>query len=166
MGKFIFKCCLLFLLLVLISPVSVAQTMESVTFSSVASTNNNFQPVIGSPYGVSFFGANGSLEISASYGESSYDESTLSSESIRHQSSIRVFPNPANYFVNVDLTQLPQDEYHLDLSDATGKLVINKKMSAVITQLDLLEISEGTYMLNVTCKRTKNVYSFKIVKFK
>jgi hypothetical protein len=166
MGNFIFKCYLLFVFFVLIGPVSVAQTIESVTFSSVASTNNNFQPVIGSPYALSFVGANGSLEISASYGESSYDESTLSLESLMHQSNVRVFPNPANYFVNVDLTQLPQDEYHLDLSDATGKLVINKKMSAVSTQLDLLEISEGTYMLNVTCKRTKNVYAFKIVKFK
>lgn len=50
----------------LIGTMSYAQTIESVTFSAVASSNDNFQPVMGTPYGASLSGANGSLEISAS----------------------------------------------------------------------------------------------------
>ena len=50
----------------LITTMSFAQTIENVTFSAVASSNDNFQPVMGTPYGASLSGANGSLEISAS----------------------------------------------------------------------------------------------------
>jgi hypothetical protein len=67
----------------LIGTMSYAQTIENVTFSAVASSNDNFQPVMGTPYGASLSGANGSLEISASYGESAYAESSLSVEELK-----------------------------------------------------------------------------------
>ena len=48
-----------------------AQNIESITFSAVASDNDNFQPVVGIPYSSSLSGANGSLEVSSSFGEGS-----------------------------------------------------------------------------------------------
>lgn len=41
-----------------------SQTMESITFSAAASNNDNFQPVVGAPFGASLSGSSGSLEIS------------------------------------------------------------------------------------------------------
>jgi hypothetical protein len=150
----------------LMGTMSYAQTIESVTFSAVASSNDNFQPVMGTPYGASLSGANGSLEISASYGESSYEETTLSTEELKLQSSIRVFPNPTTYMVNVDLSQLPQGEYQLYLMDLSGKVVYKQSTTATSSQLDMSSFATGTYVLQVQTKGTQKVETFKIVKSK
>ena len=150
----------------LMGTMSYAQTIESVTFSAVASSNDNFQPVMGTPYGASLSGANGSLEISASYGESSYEETTLSTEELKLQSSIRVFPNPTTYMVNVDLSQLPQGEYQLYLLDLSGKVVYNQTATKSNTEIDISSFATGTYVLNVQTKGTQKVETFKIVKSK
>jgi hypothetical protein len=150
----------------LMGTMSFAQTIESVTFSAVASSNDNFQPVMGTPYGASLSGANGSLEISASYGESSYEESTLSTEELKLQSSIRVFPNPTTFLVNVDLSQLPQGEYQLYLLDLSGKVVYNQIATKSNTEIDMSTFATGTYVLQVQTKGTQKVETFKIVKSK
>jgi hypothetical protein len=151
-------------LALLMGTMSYAQTIESVTFSAVASSNDNFQPVMGTPYGASLSGANGSLEISASYGESSYEESTLSTEELKLQSSIRIFPNPTTYLVNVDLSQLPQGEYQLFLMDLAGKVVYNQSTTAMSSQIDMSSLAIGTYVLKVQTRGTQKVETFKISK--
>ena len=150
----------------LIGTISYAQTIESVTFSAVASTNDNFQPVMGTPYGASLSGANGSLEISASYGQSSYEETTLSAEELKLQSSIRVFPNPTTFMVNVDLSQLPQGEYQLYLLDLSGKVVYNQSTTATSSQIDMSTFATGTYVLNLQTKGMQKLETFKIIKSK
>ena len=153
-------------LAMLITTMSFAQTIENVTFSAVASSNDNFQLVMGTPYGVSLSGANGSLEISASYGESSYEQSTLSVEELKLQSSIRVFPNPTSYLVNVDLSKLPKGEYQLYLLDLSGKMVFNQTATESITQIDMHTFATGTYVLKVQTQGTQKIETFKIVKTK
>ena len=153
-------------LAMLITTMSFAQTIENVTFSAVASSNDNFQPVMGTPYGASLSGANGSLEISASYGESSYEQSTLSVEELKLQSSIRVFPNPSSYIVNVDLSQLPKGEYQLYLMELSGKVVYKQTTTESSTQIDMHTFAPGTYVLNVQTQDTQKVETFKIVKTK
>jgi hypothetical protein len=148
----------------LMGTMSYAQTIENVTFSAVASSNDNFQPVMGTPYGASLSGANGSLEISASYGESAYAESSLSVEELKLQSSIRVFPNPTTYLVSVDLSQLPQGEYQLYLVDLNGKTLFNHTTKEVTEQIDMSAYATGTYVLKVQTQNTQKVETFKIIK--
>ena len=150
----------------LMGTMSYAQTIESVTFSAAASSNDNFQPIMGTPYGASLSGANGSLEISASYGESSYEQTTLSAEELQLQSSIRVFPNPTTYLVNVDLSQLPQGEYQLYLMNLSGKVVYSQRAIESNTQIDMSTFATGTYVLQVQTKGTQKVETFRIVKSK
>ena len=157
---------LILLFSVLFTTMSFAQTIENVTFSAVASSNDNFQLVMGTPYGVSLSGANGSLEISASYGESSYEQSTLSAEELKLQSSIRVFPNPTSYIVNVDLSQLPKGEYQLYLMELSGKVVYNQSATESSTQIDMHTFAPGTYVLKVQTQGTLKIETFKIVKTK
>jgi hypothetical protein len=150
----------------LLGTINYAQTIESVTFSAVASSNDNFQPVMGTPYGASLSGANGSLEISASYGQSAYEETTLSIEEVKFQSSIRVFPNPTTYLVSIDLSELPQGEHQLYLVDLNGKTTYSHSTKATIEQIDLSTYPTGTYVLKVQTKGTKQITNFKIVKTK
>ncbi len=140
----------------------LAQGIESVTFSAAASSNDNFQPVVGAPYGASFSGANGSLEISASYGQGTYQQSTLSNENITNGQAIRVYPNPTDYLVNIDLSQLPAGEYRLELLDISAKLIFQKIIQGNIDQIDLGNLAGGSYLLRVTGEQRTE--TFKIVK--
>jgi len=144
----------------------IAQTIENVTFSSVASSDDNFQPIMGAPYGATLIGAGGSLEISASYGESAYEESSLSTEELNIQSNIRVFPNPTTYMVNIDLSQLSQGEYKLYLVDLNGKVVYHQTTTKKSIELDMRDYSTGSYVLKVKANGTKKIEVFQIIKTK
>ena len=157
---------ILLLLFIGIVGIGNAQTIESVTFSSVASSDDNFQPVMGTPYGASLSGAGGSLEISASFGESAYEESSLSAEELSIQSNIRVFPNPTTYMVNVDLSQLSKGEYQLYLVDLQGKVIYQQTTTEKSIELDMRNYSTGSYVLKVQTKGTQQIDTFQIIKIK
>ena len=144
----------------------IAQTIENVTFSSVASNYDNFQPIMGTPYGASLSGAGGSLEVSASYGESNYEESALSAEELSIQSNVRVFPNPTTYMVNVDLSQLSKGEYQLYLVDLQGKVVYQQTTTQKSIELDMGNYSTGSYVLKVHAKGAQQIDTFQIIKTK
>jgi hypothetical protein len=139
-----------------------AQGIESVIFSAAASDNNNFQPVVGTPYGASFSGANGSLEISAAYGEATYKQSTLSTENLDMNASILIYPNPTDYFVNIDLSKLPAENYKMELFDISSKLILQKNSTQSIERIDMSTFPGGTYILSV--KGKSSLANFKIVK--
>jgi len=157
---------LLLLLFIGIVGIGTAQTIENVTFSSAASSDDNFQPVMGTPYGASLSGAGGSLEVSASYGESNYEESSLSAEELSIQSNIRVFPNPTTYMVNVDLSQLTQGDYQLYLVDLQGKVIYQQTTTEKSIELDMRNYSTGSYVLKVQTKGTQQLDTFQIIKTK
>ena len=157
---------LLLLLFIGIVGIGNAQSIENVTFSSAASSDDNFQPVMGTPYGASLSGAGGSLEVSASYGESNYEESSLSAEELSIQSNIRVFPNPTTYMVNVDLSQLTQGDYQLYLVDLQGKVIYQQTTTQKSIELDMRNYSTGSYVLKVQTKGTQQLDTFQIIKTK
>ena len=157
---------LLLLLFIGIVGIGNAQSIENVTFSSAASSDDSFQPVMGTPYGASLSGAGGSLEVSASYGESNYEESSLSAEELSIQSNIRVFPNPTTYMVNVDLSQLTQGDYQLYLVDLQGKVIYQQTTTEKSIELDMRNYSTGSYVLKVQTKGTQQLDTFQIIKTK
>lgn len=142
-----------------------AQTLERVVFSSVASSNDNFQPILGTPYGVSLVGANGSLEVSAEYGQSAYEETTLSVKDVAEQSNINVFPNPTSEKINVDLSKLQAVQVVIRLVDVNGKLLINKPTQQAMETFDLQNYPAGTYFLQVEVSKSK-IQTFRIIKSK
>ena len=158
----IMKVTIILCILMLTQSVIYAQGIESVIFSAAASDNNNFQPIVGTPYGASFSGANGFLEISAAYGEGTYQQSTLSSDKIDATNEIKVWPNPTDLLVNIDLTKLPVAEYQLELLDISSKQIFIKNTQETIAQIDLGLLPGGTYILRVS--GNKAIANFKIVK--
>ena len=142
-----------------------AQTLERVVFSSVASNNDNFQPIVGMPYGASLVGANGSLEVSAEYGQNTYEETNLSTNNFTKQANIRVYPNPTSEKINIDLSQLQENQVILRLVDVNGKEIINKKSSLKMDVLDMQNCPVGTYLLLVEVSKNK-VQTYRIIKSK
>lgn len=143
-----------------------SQTIDNITFSTAASSDDSFQPVMGTPYGASLSGAGGSLEVSASYGESNFEESSLSAEELSIQTNIRVFPNPSKHTLNVDLNYLTNGEYNLYLVDLNGKYIYNEKTKQKNIQIDMNNYSAGSYMLKVQTIGTKQVDTYQIIKTK
>lgn len=82
------------------------------------------------------------------------------------QSSIRVYPNPTSYEVNVDLTALPNGKYQLYLVDLLGRTVYTEVSEAKAIQLNMSNFTTGTYVVQVQTQNTQKVETFKIVKSK
>ena len=143
-----------------------AQTIENVTFSSAASNNDSFQPVVGGPYGANLSGAGGSLVVSASYGESTYDQGTLNKEELSILTNIRVYPNPTTSLINVDLSQLSPSEYQLCLVDLNGKVVYHQITGDKSIEVDMHNYPTGSYVLKVQTKGTQQIDTFQIIKTK
>lgn len=154
----------LFLMFIVWSVFLHSQTMESITFSAVASNNDNFQAVVGAPFGASLSGSNGSLEISASYGESTYEESTLSVEKFDIQSAIHVYPNPTTTSINIDFCQLQAGEYGIFLVDLNGAVISEKRTHKTLEEIDVSHLAVGVYLLQVYGYNTKKLETFKILK--
>jgi alpha-tubulin suppressor-like RCC1 family protein len=64
--------------------------------------------------------------------------------------AVRLFPNPASDFVNIQLPEMPKGEVHLVLYNMFGKPVVEQKFEATQTlHFDLGELPNGVYQLNI-----------------
>lgn len=142
-----------------------AQSIDRVSFSSGASNSDSFKSSIGAPYGANLSGANGSLTVSAEYGEETFKESGLVSISSVDESHVNlsVFPNPSILSINVQIESDVEFPVNLSLYDLTGVCVIDYQTSEKNSELNVEELAEGTYILRLT--NGKNILKcFKIVK--
>ena len=72
-----------------------------------------------------------------------------------------IYPNPANQFINVELSQL--EEIRINIIDATGKLLISKGCNSVMNEIDISEFPKGIYLVQVTSKKGNTIR--KIMKY-
>ena len=79
---------------------------------------------------------------------------------------IRVFPNPSNYLVNIDLSLTSRTNHQLILSTLSGKKVWTTNSSSITKQIDLTNYPNGTYLLSVQEIGSKKRKNFKIFKIK
>ena len=78
--------------------------------------------------------------------------------------NIKVFPNPSNGLVNVELSKVNGGEVSINVTDALGRSVFAKEVAvkgAYSTQLDLSNLKAGVYMLQV--KTGENLSTRKLV---
>ncbi len=106
------------------------QATETVTlhFESAVDTDNNTQ--------VGVTDADGSPALAAGV-----EESTSAM-------AVRVYPNPATDYVTVNLSI--DGEATLTLSDLNGKIISTGVYTAGMVQLDVQDLSNGTYLVQVT----------------
>jgi hypothetical protein len=96
-----------------------------------------------------------------------YCSNTGVDEINKSTSTVKVTPNPAQNFINIEIVNKQQGySATLTLSDVTGKVITTKNIALHsgnhIESLDISNLSNGYYMLNVKTK-DKSVFS-KIVK--
>ncbi len=64
---------------------------------------------------------------------------------------IRIYPNPVHHTLNIDLSQLAQEELDIHIIDSSGRLVyVKKKIIGVIKNLDVSALNMGVYILYIS----------------
>jgi len=139
-----------------------AQSIERVVFSSAASSNDNFQPIVGAPYGAAISTGTGNLEVSAEFGENNFYH-TVNSNNAFSQSSIKVYPNPTQDKLIVDLSQLQVQDITICITDLQGKLIHNQKALLKSESIDFSKYATGVYILQLN-QSNSLVQSYRIIK--
>lgn len=159
---------------------SIISVVSSIEFTNAQSLS---QQVISS---TGNFSSNGGFSISSTTGESAvktvdegtffftqgfqqtYDLITSLIDEQNYLGEISVFPNPTlgNLYVNVKEKNFPE-KLNFYLTDITGRRIetkIGKNWNGNLWELNLTELANGSYYLNIDSKHLKTIFISKIIK--
>lgn len=80
------------------------------------------------------------------------------------EDSFRVYPNPAESYINIDFEYFSSEKYDIILRDATGKLLINQSLTSSKTRILTADLPKGIYFLTVINSKGWTVGQGKIIK--
>jgi len=141
---------------------AVSQTIEKVVFSSVAASNNEFQPISGTPYGESLAGSGGSLDVSSYYGGNTVDVVTQT-QSLSNDFEISVYPNPTVDELIITQTSSSFKPFQMELYDLKGRLLEQKSSQSQNELINVSHHSAGEYILKISGIKDEQMV-FKIIK--
>ncbi|NLA24560.1 MAG: T9SS type A sorting domain-containing protein, partial [Bacteroidales bacterium] len=88
-------------------------------------------------------------------------DTEVSNPEIASNPEISVYPNPATEYLNIELNQHLSDE--VQIYDISGKLLISKVINSNHTQINIADLEQGMYILNVL-KSDRKIASLRFVK--
>ena len=91
-------------------------------------------------------------QIEAIFTDGSSQKSAIRQVNFKGVGAVRVFPNPANDVINVDLSPFEGVQVQLDVFNQIGKLVHSAtidKATATAFELDLSDAPVGSYVIKV-----------------
>ncbi|NLA25321.1 MAG: T9SS type A sorting domain-containing protein [Bacteroidales bacterium] len=88
-------------------------------------------------------------------------DTEVSSPEILSNNEISIYPNPASEYLNIELNQHLSDE--VQIYDISGKLLISKAINSNQTQINIADLEQGMYILNVL-KSDRKIASLRFVK--
>ncbi|WP_291125879.1 T9SS type A sorting domain-containing protein [Flavobacterium sp. UBA6031] len=103
------------------------------------------------------FDSNGNKWFGTTCGILEFDDLTASINSSYSQNEIRIGPNPANSYVNIDLSGQNSNN-EISILDVKGLLVLKKTVSSNNVQLNISDFQQGLYFICV------NTGSYRIIK--
>lgn len=129
-----------------------------------ASANINVSPVVTSSYNVTstMLGCPATATVTVTVvppvGVEAFDEAY----------ALKVFPNPASDILFVNMDQLQGQDIVLNLMDVNGRVVASQvyqnQQGALNSSFELANLSNGTYMLNITDGQQSNSYRVVVMK--
>ncbi|NLA25136.1 MAG: T9SS type A sorting domain-containing protein, partial [Bacteroidales bacterium] len=88
-------------------------------------------------------------------------DTEVSNPEIASNPEISIYPNPASEYLNIELNQYLSDE--VQIYDISGKLLISKAINSNHTQINIADLEQGMYILNVL-KSDRKILSLRFVK--
>jgi hypothetical protein len=161
------KIIFIFLIFGLLSIESFSQSIESISFTALASSNNNFQPVAGSSFSGYVSNASGSLTIASEYGKNDFKvSSNIRNASEEAKNDIIIYPNPTDNFILIDnFSRHSNKSNSVLITDNNGRKVFYKENYIDKTPIDFKSFQTGIYILSLTIEN-ELIVSKKIIKSK
>jgi len=72
------------------------------------------------------------------------------------ENKINIYPNPFNYFIIVEADNL-NNASSIVITSLNGKIIRNVKLIAVSQRIDLFDIKEGVYIIEIVTQDQKEV---------
>jgi len=100
-----------------------------------------------------------------------YDQSTLNKirkeQLMEFELSLKVYPNPATDFINIEITAIDTGRFSLELYNSQGVRVINKIVPyQPLIQVNVSNIPSGIYLLKVLIPNNNQLFGVeKIIKY-
>lgn len=157
---------LLLLLLIIITNFINAQTIESIAFSAVSSSNDTFQPIVGGSFSGYVSNASGSLTIASEYGKNDYKVSNSITNINQPENNIKIYPNPTdNYILIDDFSKNSTKPNAVLITDNNGRKVFYQENYIDKTPIDFKVYQTGIYFITLTIDN-ETITSRKIIKSK
>lgn len=68
--------------------------------------------------------------------------------------NVSIYPNPTSAILNIDISPISTDQAVVVLKDIKGSVLFEKQINQFNTQIDLSEITSGTYLLTISGSHT------------
>ena len=130
---------------------SIARTYTAGTYYAYVRPRNN-----------SSFNSTQCYTLKVQLGTASEANPGVEEENLDIQTSINIFPNPAQDRLNI--YRIGPSEHNLHVYDLSGKIIYQQKLTEMLTTLDISSLATGVYMVKVSDMQDKEVTSQKIIK--
>jgi hypothetical protein len=76
---------------------------------------------------------------------------------------VKIYPNPFQSILNIDFAETNKIQKSISIYDINGKLLLTKSADCN-TQLDVKQLTAGTYLIKINDQNGKELYSGKVIK--
>ncbi len=91
---------------------------------------------------------------------------TLSTNSMKVENSdIKIYPNPTNDRIVVDMSELNIEKCNVDLYNLKGENLLSNTLASTESSIDISDLTVGTYVLHIKDENNNILYSNTILKY-
>ena len=67
----------------------------------------------------------------------------------QEEANFKIYPNPAQSFINIDYSVIPETETRISIIDSTGRMLISWSVNSSSDRIAISQLSPGTYFIKL-----------------
>ena len=140
-----------------------AQQVFSTSGKSVSNSNLKLDFTIGEP--IILTKSNGTTTLTQGFHQPTYQFITKVSQSLKDIAEIKLFPNPTNEYLQIEINKMNNLKLEYDIIDLTGKYLMNNvKILNEQTKLNIKDFPSGTYFIQIRKENENQATTYSIIK--